>query len=142
MEPRRTETQASPQPTPLPPEARISEREAHRRAGGTEAGAPLSLLSAGLRAQATDPLPTSASDHPSELGVSSKAPEAHNQGGLGQPVGSGMEVQLPPTLGHQTPEAVAPTNDGDAMRTLETIGHVMRSGCPGLWTHQDMGAAL
>ena len=105
-------------------------------------GPHLSPLSAGLRAQATNPLPTSASDRPSELGISSKAPEAHNQGGLDQPVGSGMEVRLPPALGHHTPEAVAPTNDGDAMRTLETTGHVMRSGCPGLWTHGDMGAAL
>lgn len=40
VEPRRTETQASSQPTPLPPEPRISEREAHCRAGGTEAGVP------------------------------------------------------------------------------------------------------
>ena len=40
VEPRRTETQAPPQPTPLPTELRISVRGAHRRAGGTEAGAP------------------------------------------------------------------------------------------------------
>ena len=53
-------------------------------------------------------------------------------------MGSEAEVRLPPTLGHHTPEAAAPTNDGDVMRTLETTGH----GVPGLWAHGDMGTAL
>ena len=53
-----------------------------------------------------------------------------------------MEVQLPPVLGHHTPEAVAPTNDGNAMRTLKTTGHVMRSGCLGLWTQRHGGCPL